>query len=166
MSAISGFSVRSSSTSSIGVNADAFMPIFGIAIAAIGQNGPVAVLSTMGIRVLVADDFSDARAMARFVLQEEGYEVIEASDGFEAVKKAVEEHPDLILMDITMPVMDGIQATQAIRLHEHLDSVPILAVTSYGDFYSERAREVGCNDLIQKPVDINNLRAVVNDYVH
>ena len=88
------------------------------------------------------------------------------SNGREAFVAASSEKFDLILMDIAGPVMDGIQATQAIRRHEHLADIPILAVTAYGDFYEERAKDVGCNDVIQKPVDINRLRPLVNEYVN
>lgn len=117
-------------------------------------------------RVLVADDFDDTRRLTRLILEKFGYEVDEAKDGFEAVKKAVEHHPDLILMDIAMPVMDGIQATQAIRMHSELATVPIVAVTAYGNYYSERARDVGCNDVIQKPIEITQYQPLVSRYFH
>jgi CheY-like chemotaxis protein len=120
----------------------------------------------MKIRVLVADDYDDIRVMMRLLLEQSGFDVVEARDGYEAVKKAVSEHPDIILMDLAMPVMDGIQATQAIRKHDELSDVPILAVTAYGDFYNERARDAGCNDVIQKPIDVRNLRPLVNQYVN
>ena len=71
-------------------------------------------------RVLVAEDFDDIRQMMKILLECHGYEVVEAADGYEAVRKAVSSNPDLILMDIAMPVMDGIQATQAIRKHDGL----------------------------------------------
>jgi len=116
-------------------------------------------------RVLVAEDFDDIRRMMKILLECRGYEVVEASDGYEAVKKAVSSNPDLILMDIAMPVMDGIQATQAIRQHHELSDVPIVAVTAYGDFYSERARDVGCNEVIQKPLDFARLEPLVESYV-
>jgi CheY-like chemotaxis protein len=120
----------------------------------------------MSRRVLIADDFEDTRRLTKLILEKYGYEVMEASDGFEAVKKAVEQRPDIILMDIAMPVMDGIQATQAIRQHEELSQVPILALTAYGDFYSERARDAGCNDVVQKPIEIDQLSPVVRRYIH
>ena len=116
-------------------------------------------------RVLVADDFEDTRRLTRLILEKNGYEVDEAADGFEAVKKAVENPPDAILMDIAMPLMDGIQATQAIRRHEELSDVPILAVTAYGEFYNERARDAGCNDVIQKPIETNQLQPKVSKYI-
>jgi CheY-like chemotaxis protein len=132
----------------------------------IAVNLTVIEVLRMRKRVLIADDYDDIRAMMRFLLEQHGFEVLEAKDGYQAVEQAVTKHPDLILMDIAMPVMDGIQATQAIRRHEHLADIPILAVTAYGDFYEERAKDVGCNDVIQKPVDINRLRPLVNEYVN
>ena len=116
-------------------------------------------------RVLVAEDYDDVRSMMRMFLEHGGYDVVEASDGFEAVQKAVSQQPDLILMDIAMPVMDGIQATTAIRKHNELAETPILAVTAYADFYHDRALDVGCNDVIQKPVDFGQLRPLVQSYV-
>ena len=116
-------------------------------------------------RVLVADDFADTRRLTRLILEKNGYDVDEAADGFEAVKKAVERPPDIILMDIAMPVMDGIQATQAIRRHFDFSEVPILAITAYGDFYSERARDAGCNAVIQKPLEVSRLRPLVEEHI-
>jgi CheY-like chemotaxis protein len=116
-------------------------------------------------RVLVADDYDDVRGMMKIFLEKGGYEVLEAADGFEAVKRAVDDHPDLILMDLAMPVMDGIQATTAIRQHDELAATPIVAITAYADFYHERALDVGCNDIIQKPVDFGRLRPIIASYV-
>lgn len=116
-------------------------------------------------RVLVVEDYKDVRKMISVFLEHRGYDVIVARDGYQAVEKAVSEHPDLILMDIAMPVMDGIQATQAIRLHKELDDIPIVALTAYAGFYDERARDVGCNEVIQKPVDLSKLDPVVRRYV-
>jgi len=120
----------------------------------------------MGKRVLVADDFSDSRRLVKFLLEQEGYDVDEAADGYEAVKKAVASRPSLILMDLAMPVMDGIQATQAIRLHYDLSEVPIVALTAYGDFYKDRAKQAGCNDIVQKPLPIADLPPLVERYIN
>jgi CheY-like chemotaxis protein len=117
-------------------------------------------------RVLIADDFSDTRKLVRLLLERSGYEVDEAADGYEAVKKAVSERPSLILMDIAMPVMDGIQATQAIRRHYDPSEVPIVAMTAYGDFYQDRALDVGCNAVVQKPVSIADVPPLVEKYVN
>jgi CheY-like chemotaxis protein len=116
-------------------------------------------------RVLVVEDFADVRQMMKQFFEHDGFEVLEAADGYEAVQKAVEEHPVLIIMDIAMPVMDGIQATTAIRQHDDLADVPIVALTAYSDFYCDRARDVGCNEIIPKPVDFSRLQPVVQNYV-
>ena len=118
----------------------------------------------MATRILVVDDFADARCMMRVHLQSAGYEVLEAADGYEAVEKAVGEKPDMILMDIAMPVLDGIQATTAIRQHDDLADIPIIALTAYGEFYKDRARDVGCNEVVQKPIDFSQLRPIVQYY--
>ena len=116
--------------------------------------------------VLVVEDFKDVRKMMRKFFEKKGFEVVCAKNGMRAVEKAVLTHPDLILMDLAMPGMDGIQATQEIRQHHELDNVPILALTAYADFYDERARDVGCNDVIQKPIDFSLLEPIVNNYLH
>ena len=119
----------------------------------------------MGKRVLVAEDFDDVRKMMKVFFEHDGFEVLEAADGYEAVQKAVVEHPDLIIMDIAMPVMDGIQATTAIRQHKHMAQVPIVAVTAYADFYYDRALDVGCNDVVRKPVDFARLQPVIDSVI-
>ena len=116
-------------------------------------------------RVLLAEDETDLRKMMKILLEHHGYDVIEAADGYEAVEKAVAEEPDLILMDIAMPVMDGIDSARTIRRHEGLRDVPIVAVTAYGDFYAQRARNAGCDDVIQKPIDFARLKPMVEGYL-
>lgn len=115
-------------------------------------------------KILVAEDYDDIRIMMKVCLETYGYDVIEAADGYEAVEKAVEYKPDAILMDLAMPVMDGIQATSAIRKHSELAGIPIVAVTAYADFYDIRARDVGCNDVIPKPIDFNQLKPILQKY--
>lgn len=117
-------------------------------------------------KVLVAEDFADIRMMMKILLELYGYEVIEASDGYEAVEQARKHDPDLILMDIAMPVMDGVQATAAIRRHESLAHIPILAVTAYGDHYNKKAREAGCDTVINKPLDLNMLKPLMKHYLN
>ncbi|SRR5688500_18836571 len=115
----------------------------------------------MSKKVLVVEDEADLRKMLKILLGVQGYNVVEAADGYEAVEKAVEERPDLILMDIAMPVLGGIEATRAIRSHAELDGIPILAVTGYSEFYADRAREVGCTAVIRKPLDFAQLKPLV-----
>ncbi|MEJ7847866.1 MAG: response regulator [Pyrinomonadaceae bacterium] len=102
----------------------------------------------MSKRVLIAEDQNDIRQMMKLMLEIHGYETIEATDGFEAVEKAYKFNPDLILMDLAMPLLDGIGATKAIRQFDKDADVPIVAVTAYGDFYKEKALNAGCTDVL------------------
>jgi CheY-like chemotaxis protein len=115
-------------------------------------------------KVLLVEDETDLRKMMKILLEIHGFRVIEAADGYEAVEKAVIETPDLILMDMAMPVMGGLDSTRTIRSHEHLNKVPIVAVTAYGDVYDDRARAAGCTDVLHKPLDFAQLRPLVELY--
>lgn len=117
-------------------------------------------------KVLIVEDYEDTRAMMRYLLQNFGYEVIEAADGEEAVKKAKENDVDLILMDISMPIMDGLTATQIIRKFDGFAKIPIIAVSAYGKSYYRQALEAGCDDLINKPLDFDNLQPIIDQYLH
>ena len=119
----------------------------------------------MSKKILVVEDYDDIRKMMKILLEMYGYEVFEAADGYEAVKTAVEERPDLIFMDIAMPSLDGVQATSVIRQHPTLKNVPILAVTAYSDFYDEKARQAGCDNVIPKPLNLNELKPLVRQYL-
>lgn len=116
-------------------------------------------------RILVAEDTEDSRQILKFLLEMDGYAVLEATDGREAVKTAVELRPDLILMDISMPVMDGLSATKAIRKFVDNKKIPIIAVTAHGRDFFNRAIEAGCDDLISKPVDFDTLQPVIEQYL-
>lgn len=119
----------------------------------------------MNKKILVAEDQTDIRKMMKILLELHGFDVIEAADGYEAVEKAVDESPDLILMDMAMPVMDGLDSSRAIRRHEALHDVPIVAVTAFGEFYADRAHEAGCTDILQKPIDFTRLKPIVEHYM-
>lgn len=116
-------------------------------------------------KVLIVDDTEDIRLMMQIFLDCDGYQVVEAKDGYEAVEKAIAEKPDLILMDIAMPVLDGLEATQAIRSHAELADITIVALSAYGDFYRDKALSAGCNDVLQKPLDFDRLQPLVEQYV-
>lgn len=120
----------------------------------------------MSKKVLIAEDYTDARRVMRLLLETYGFDVIEAADGFEAVEKALAEHPDLILMDIGMPILDGLEATRAIRSHEEMAETPIVAVSAYGDYYREKAERAGCTEVLQKPLDFDDLFPLVSHYIH
>jgi two-component system cell cycle response regulator DivK len=102
--------------------------------------------------VLIVDDFVDTREMYLEYLQFAGFRAIDASDGREAIAKAVELFPSIILMDLAMPTMDGWEATRRLKADPRTRSIPVIAVTGHalrGD--AERAREAGCDGVISKP---------------
>ncbi len=119
----------------------------------------------MAKTVLIVEDYADTRTMMKFLLQRFGYEVIEAADGQEAVDRAKESVPDLILMDLSLPVIDGLTATETIRKFEGFGKIPIIAVTAYGNSYYKRAIEAGCDDLINKPLDFDKLEPILEQYL-
>lgn len=119
----------------------------------------------MGKKVLIAEDQNDIRQMMKMMLEIYGYEAIEAKDGFDAVEKAYKFQPDLVLMDIAMPLLDGLGATKAIRQFEKNSDVPIVAVTAYGDFYKDKALKAGCTDVICKPLPFEHLKAKIDSYL-
>lgn len=117
-------------------------------------------------RIMVVEDYDDTRMLLKQGLEMLGYSVLEASNGQEAVDIADRERPDLILMDLDLPILDGIAATQQIRQQEHMDSVPIVAVTAYPLSYSRvKAFAKGCNEYMPKPIDMSELARVVNRYL-
>ncbi len=119
----------------------------------------------MPYTILVAEDYEDSRMLMKFQLESVGYRVIEAADGYQAVEQTQKEHPDLILMDMSMPSLDGLAATERIRALETKTKLPIIAVTAHGHQYIDRALAVGCNELIGKPVDFELLETMINSYL-
>jgi CheY-like chemotaxis protein len=112
--------------------------------------------------VLVVEDFEDNRFMMRRLLEMSGYHVLEAINGEEAVEMAERELPGLILMDLSLPLLDGLAATRRIRQHEALRNVPIVAVSAHdtADFHAD-ALAAGCNDYVTKPIDFDQLEALL-----
>jgi CheY-like chemotaxis protein len=113
--------------------------------------------------VLVADDSADTRAVLRLTLAYHGYHVVEAADGREAVEVAMRECPDLVLMDLNMPVMDGLAATERIReLRDRCGNVPIVAVTAFDTYgIREAALKAGCDAYLLKPLALDELESVL-----
>ena len=114
-------------------------------------------------KVLIAEDYADIRVMTRIMVEAIGFEVIEASDGFEAIEQAKKNKPDAVLMDIAMPLLNGITAATMIHQIEDLSDVPIIAVTAYGREDVERASDFGFDAVIEKPVDIDDLKLVLEE---
>jgi CheY-like chemotaxis protein len=117
-------------------------------------------------KILLAEDHTDIREMMATYLKLNGYEVIEASDGSEALIQALEHRPDAILMDIAMPVLNGIDSTRAMRRNKDLKQVPILCLTAFGELYNERAKKAGCNAVLQKPIDFAELDSLLRQHTH
>jgi len=117
-------------------------------------------------RILVVEDNEDNRQIICDLFSNAGYELIETVDGAAAVARAQSERPDLILMDIQLPRMDGYEATRRIRAIPELSKVPIIAVTSYALSGEDvKAREAGCNGYVAKPFSPYELLAKVREYL-
>jgi two-component system cell cycle response regulator DivK len=120
----------------------------------------------MSKRILVVEDHEENRRIMRDLLTSAGYEMIEAVTGEDGVTLAERERPDLILMDIQLPGIDGYETTRRIKANPALRAIPIIAVTSYalsGD--DVKAREAGCNDYVTKPFSPRALLAKIREHL-
>ena len=119
------------------------------------------------IKVLLVEDTEDNRFMMRRLLEMSSYEVVEAVNGKQAVEVAVQEQPDVILMDLSLPLIDGLGATRRIRQINELSQVPIIAVSAHdtSDFHNE-AVAAGCDAYITKPIDFAQLEELVDQLVN
>lgn len=118
-------------------------------------------------KILLVDDSSTTLLIEEMMLrQHTQYELVLARDGEEAVEKAIAERPNLVLMDVIMPRMNGFDACREMRRHEALRKIPIIMVTSRGESYNiEQGFESGCNDYVTKPIDGAELVEIVNGYL-
>ena len=112
--------------------------------------------------VLLVEDTEDNRFMMRRLLEMAGYKVVEATNGEEAVTLAQSARPDLILMDLSLPVIDGLAATRAIRKLDGFGKIPIIAVSAHdtSDFQAD-ALAAGCDSYITKPIDFSQLELLI-----
>jgi CheY-like chemotaxis protein len=123
---------------------------------------PAATLPT----ILVVEDFDDTRMMMKLWLARIGYRVIEAETGEEAIDVAQRELPDLIIMDVMMPGMNGLDATQRIREYQALRRTPIVAVSAYGaNEYRALALDAGCNEYVSTPFEPNALADLIKKLI-
>ncbi len=116
-------------------------------------------------KVLIVEDVDLNRELVVQLL-EDRYQVLEAINGQEGLELAEKEHPDLILMDLSLPVMDGWEATRRLKAHDELSAIPIIALTAHamvGD--EEKALAVGCDDYLAKPIDEKELYAKVAKFI-
>ena len=116
------------------------------------------------LTILVVEDYEDASLAMRLALEDQGYRILEASDGEQAVEVAARERPDIILMDLQLPVLDGLAATRRIRTVPELQETVIVAITAHneGD-YRARALAAGCNAFVTKPIDFEWLGELISN---
>ncbi len=120
----------------------------------------------MGKRILVVEDQEDNRRIVRDLLTSVGYEIVEAVSGEEGVRMAETQAPDLILMDIQLPGIDGYEATRRIKGNAALQQIPLIAVTSYALSGDEaKARAAGCDGYIAKPYSPRQMLAKVREVI-
>ena len=120
----------------------------------------------MGKCILVVEDQEDNRQIIRDMLSATDYQVTEAENGEEALAAVAKQRPDLILMDIQMPILDGYEATRRIKADPGLRSIPIIAITSYalsGD--EQKARAAGCDDYVPKPYSPRQFLAKIREHL-
>ena len=117
-------------------------------------------------RILVVEDNEINLYLVRFILEQHGYEVIAARNGVEGVELAIQEKPDLIIMDIQLPDIDGLETTRRIRASAVGDKIPIVALTSYamiGD--RDKALAAGCTGYIEKPINPDTFISEIEKYL-
>jgi CheY-like chemotaxis protein len=115
------------------------------------------------LTVLVVEDHDDTRFMLRMILEHDGYVMLEAADGLEGIEMAISQHPDLVLMDGSLPKLDGLSAARRMREQESLRDVPIVALSGHdGPEFQAAARAAGCDAYITKPLDFAEFRSTLN----
>lgn len=116
-------------------------------------------------KILLVDNNEETHQMMKLLLKD--YEIVEAASGEEGIKCAEEQHPNLILMDLIMPDVDGFDATHQIRQIEGMSQIPIIILSAYvfDKDLKQRALESGANECLQKPEDLKRLKSVINDYL-
>lgn len=123
------------------------------------------MLSSQLYRILVVDDLADNLFLLQTVLETEGYEVDTADSGSSALAKIGAVPPDLLLLDIMMPDMNGFEVTRWIRQNDRLPFIPILLVTAHEEATAAQGLDVGANDFIRKPIDADELLARVRAFL-
>ena len=116
--------------------------------------------------VLVAEDHEDSRCMFKCFLESRGYRVVEAGDGREAISAAERERPDLVVMDASLPLLDGFETTRRLRAQEPLCGLPIVMVSGYATPADrENALAAGCSDYLTKPLELEQLARVLERHL-
>lgn len=115
------------------------------------------------LTILVVDDFEDTRFLMRLDLEDRGYRVLEAADGKTAVDIALQERPDIILMDLSLPFVDGFEATKLIREDEVMQNATIIAVTAHQEStFRQGAKASGFDAYVTKPIDMDWLSELMS----
>jgi CheY-like chemotaxis protein len=116
--------------------------------------------------VVVAEDHEDSRFLFKTFLELKGCRVVEAADGLEAVAAVEREHPDLVLMDVSLPGLDGLSATRRLRAQESLRALPVVLISGHAGVQDrDRAVAAGCSEYLTKPLELRQLDGVLERYV-
>jgi CheY-like chemotaxis protein len=116
--------------------------------------------------ILVAEDNLDSRQMLEVLLELKGYAVVSAADGLRAVEVAVQKVPDLILIDLQLPGLDGLSVARELRLHPELQAVPIIIISGHDPAkYRPKALSAGCDDYLLKPIDFERLDQILHERI-
>jgi DNA-binding response OmpR family regulator len=117
----------------------------------------------MAKKILLVEDTAETRDILTILLEIQGFDVVVANDGYDGIKNTFAENPDLIITDLTMPRLDGVEMIKILRSVTDWKHVPILAVTAYGTEVAEKAIEAGANRALSQPVDADVLLNLVNE---
>lgn len=121
-------------------------------------------MSSPSLRILVVDDNADNLTLLQFFLETEGYQVETANSGKLAISKIQATRPDLVLLDVMMPGMNGYEVTQVIRQDLQLRDLPIVLITADARISKEQTLKVGANNVLSKPIDFNTLLTLLNSW--
>jgi two-component system, cell cycle response regulator DivK len=123
-------------------------------------------MSAQSPRILIAEDLDENRIALKLMLKLAGFEPLEACDGEQAIEIARRERPDLVLMDISLPIVDGLQATRKLRADAGLGQLPIIIVSAYDNPETrDEARDSGGTDYISKPIEFDQLKEMIEKYL-
>jgi CheY-like chemotaxis protein len=118
-----------------------------------------------GITILIAEDSDDVRFILKYHLTMSNHNVIEATDGYEALELAKQHHPDLILMDLNLPQLNGLATTRSIRQDKDLCRTPIVIISAYDlEYHGAIAIAAGCNEFLKKPIEFDKLDETINRF--
>lgn len=116
--------------------------------------------------ILIAEDSADSREMMEVLLHIRGYKVVAADNGVDALQAAVRKKPDAVLLDLQLPLMDGLDVTRNLRSHPRLKKVPIIIISGHDpSFYRQKAMEAGCDEYLLKPINFDSLQTVLDRLV-